>query len=209
MLKRYSYKRDKNLKLDTHFKVGEFKCKDGSDEIFVNSDLIIILEKLYDFLFNKYKIKSININSGYRTPSHSIKVGGYATDQHTKGNAADINVKVNSLKRLSAKQICLALEDLKHNGGVGYINSTSVHVDVRGKKVYFDETKNEKTTKSWYTYFGIKKPIEKKDIVYIVKKGDTLTSIAKKYKTTVTKIAKDNRIKNVNIISIGQRLIIK
>jgi zinc D-Ala-D-Ala carboxypeptidase len=30
------------------------------------------------------------INSGYRTPQHSIEVGGFADDAHTKGLAVDL-----------------------------------------------------------------------------------------------------------------------
>lgn len=41
---------------------------------------------------------------------------------------------------------------------------------------------------------------------YTVKKGDTLSGIAKKYGTTYQKIAKDNGIANPNIIYIGQVL---
>jgi Peptidase M15 len=41
--------------------------------------------------------------SGYRTPAHSVAVGGYADDPHTKGLAEDIGV--NSLLRSSAAQI--------------------------------------------------------------------------------------------------------
>jgi Peptidase M15 len=41
--------------------------------------------------------------SGYRTPAHSVAVGGYANDPHTKGEAEDIGV--NSLLRSSAAQI--------------------------------------------------------------------------------------------------------
>ena len=41
---------------------------------------------------------------------------------------------------------------------------------------------------------------------YVVKKGDTLTSIARLYGTTVQKIAADNNIKNVNLIYPGQVL---
>lgn len=47
---------------------------------------------------------------------------------------------------------------------------------------------------------------KKKDVYYIVKKGDTLTAIAKKYKTTVSKLVKVNNIKNPNLIYAGQRL---
>ena len=50
---------------------------------------------------------------------------------------------------------------------------------------------------------------EPKTITYIVKAGDTLTKIAAKYGTTVEKIARDNNIKNANLITVGQKLIIK
>lgn len=43
---------------------------------------------------------------------------------------------------------------------------------------------------------------------YIVKSGDTLSSIAKKYGTTYQKIAKDNNISNPNKIYPGQKLTI-
>ena len=44
--------------------------------------------------------------------------------------------------------------------------------------------------------------------MYIVKKGDNLWSIAKKYKTTVDKIANVNNILDENKIDIGQKLLI-
>lgn len=52
--------------------------------------------------------------SGYRTPQHSVAVGGSANDPHTQGKAADIGV--NSQLRSSAGQITddeLALVGLK------------------------------------------------------------------------------------------------
>ena len=47
------------------------------------------------------------------------------------------------------------------------------------------------------------------EIVYIVKRGDTLSQIAMEYNVTVNEIARENQIKNVNLIYPGQRLIIK
>jgi hypothetical protein len=44
--------------------------------------------------------------SGYRTPAHSMAVGGYANDPHTQGLAEDIGV--NNLLRSSAAQISAA-----------------------------------------------------------------------------------------------------
>ena len=46
------------------------------------------------------------------------------------------------------------------------------------------------------------------EVKYTVKKGDTLSEIAVKYKTTVSALAKLNNIKNVNLIYVGQVLII-
>lgn len=50
------------------------------------------------------------------------------------------------------------------------------------------------------------KPTPPKYITYTVKKGDTLFAIAKKYGTSVNKIASDNHISNPNVIKIGQVL---
>ena len=46
----------------------------------------------------------------------------------------------------------------------------------------------------------------KKTVYYTVKKGDTLTAIAAKYKTTVAKLVKANNIKNPDLIYAGQKL---
>lgn len=46
------------------------------------------------------------------------------------------------------------------------------------------------------------------DTVYIVQRGDTLFSIALRFKTTVAAIKAANNIVNVNLIYVGQRLII-
>lgn len=47
------------------------------------------------------------------------------------------------------------------------------------------------------------------ETVYTVKKGDTLSAIAIKYGTTVKKLAKDNNIKNPNLIYVNQKIRIK
>lgn len=48
-----------------------------------------------------------------------------------------------------------------------------------------------------------------KTVTYTVKSGDTLSSIASKYKTTVAKLVAANGIKNANLIYVGQKLTIK
>ena len=45
-----------------------------------------------------------------------------------------------------------------------------------------------------------------KTVTYTVKKGDTLSSIAKKYGTTWQAIAKENNLSNPNYLKVGQKL---
>lgn len=47
------------------------------------------------------------------------------------------------------------------------------------------------------------------NVTYKVKSGDTLSEIAQKFGTTVTKLAELNNIKNVNLIYVGQTLKIR
>lgn len=55
-------------------------------------------------------------------------------------------------------------------------------------------------------YSAMSKSKTSSTITYTVKRGDTLSAIAKKYGTTVKAIAAENRIKNVNLIYVGQKL---
>jgi flagellum-specific peptidoglycan hydrolase FlgJ len=67
-----------------------------------------------------------------------------------------------------------------------------------------------------YDKVGNKKPVKVKAAskkeepqIYIVKKGDTLTAIAKRYNTTVQNLMKLNKIKNPDLILVGQKLKLK
>lgn len=74
----------------------------------------------------------------------------------------------------------------------------------------------KKLTAAGYDYAAVQKRVnqivaerdKKKAITYTVQRGDTLSAIARKYGTSVSKIAKDNGIKNPNLIYPGQKLII-
>ena len=46
-------------------------------------------------------------------------------------------------------------------------------------------------------------------LTYVIKRGDTLTQIARRYGTTVNRLAQINNIKNVNKIYVGQVLFIE
>lgn len=49
---------------------------------------------------------------------------------------------------------------------------------------------------------------QSKEKIYYVKKGDTLLKIATKYNTTTKKLANHNKIKNINSLKVGQKIII-
>ena len=79
------------------------------------------------------------------------------------------------------------------------------------------EARKKKLTEAGYNYQAIQDIVNQKvgaskpskAEYYIVKSGDNLTKIAKKYGTTVDNIVKLNGIKNKNLIYAGQKLRIK
>ena len=123
-IKAYSKAKDGNKKLSTNFRVKEFACTDGSDPIFIDSDLVNVLQKI-----RKHFGKSVTITSAYRTPPKNKAVGGQAYSQHLYGRAADIKVKGVTPKKVAAYAETL----LKNKGGIG-IYSTFTHIDTRSTK---------------------------------------------------------------------------
>lgn len=120
----YSYSKDKNVSVSNNFKVKEFRCKDGSDVIFISPALVEILQIIRDH----FK-KAVHINSAYRTPTYNKKVGGVTHSQHCYGCAADIRIT-----GVTPKEIASYVEQLMPGwGGIG-IYKNFVHVDVRDKK---------------------------------------------------------------------------
>lgn len=76
------------------------------------------------------------------------------------------------------------------------------------------EERKTKLRAAGYSYTAVQTKVNEllvkpKTVTYTVQKGDNLTKIAKKYNTTVDKIAKDNNIKDPNKIYVGQKLVIK
>lgn len=171
-VKTYSLKADGDKNLSEHFRVREFRCKDGTDKILIDTNLVKMLEKIRAKLAEKLggEVK-ININSGYRTKAHNKKIGGSTTSKHCKGKAADIICKMDG-KVVPAKQVCAAAQDLDVDG-IAYISGTATHVDVRGYRWWADETRNNKKVADFYAYFGMEYP----EPTATVKKGDKGTPV--------------------------------
>ena len=124
MIKAYSKAKDGSKKLSTNFRVREFSCKDGTDPIFIDSELVSVLQKI-----RSHFGKPVTITSAYRTPHHNEKEGGTLYSQHIYGKAADIKVSGVAPKKVAQYAETL----LKNYGGIG-IYSTFTHIDVRSTK---------------------------------------------------------------------------
>ena len=123
-LKAYSVAKDGATYISKNFRVREFRCQDGSDVVFIESDLVDILQKIRDHFG-----KAVTINSAFRTFSHNKKVGGATYSQHLYGKAADIKVS-----GVAASVVADFAETLMPStGGIGRY-STFTHVDVRKVK---------------------------------------------------------------------------
>lgn len=123
MIKAYSLKKDGDKKLSTNFRVREFACNDGSDPIFIDSELVSVLQKIRNHFG-----KPVTITSAYRTPPHNKKSGGTTYSQHLYGKAADIKIS-----GVTPKKVADYAETLLDNGGIGIYN-TFTHIDVRSVK---------------------------------------------------------------------------
>jgi uncharacterized protein YcbK (DUF882 family) len=123
-IKAYSKAKDGNKKLSANFKVKEFACTDGSDPIFIDTELVNVLQKI-----RTHFGKSVTITSAYRTPGRNKAVGGQTYSQHLYGKAADIKVNGVTPKKVAA----YAEKLLPNKGGIGTY-STFTHVDVRSAK---------------------------------------------------------------------------
>lgn len=116
--------------LSEHFDISEFRCKCGCGKGSPSKLLLTRLEKLHKLM----GAKSIIVNSGYRCPAYSVRVGGSATDAHTRNLAADIVVKKQDGSLYKAEDIAEAAERIGF-GGIGLMNN-ACHVDTRDSETY-------------------------------------------------------------------------
>lgn len=122
-VKKYSRSANGNTNLSDNFKVKEFRCKDGSDSILIDLEMIHILQKIRDIG------GAVSISSAYRTATYNKKVGGATNSYHRYGRAFDI--RCGGLK---LDDICAIANTLGVKGIIKY--PTFVHIDSRTSKYH-------------------------------------------------------------------------
>lgn len=204
MVRTYSYSKDKDKYLSTHFQVKEFRSFNNStntlttDTILIDDNLVTMLEKLYDYLDREYQIKSIIINSGYRNLEFELSLaGGVRNSKHLQGKGVDIVVNKKSGGVVDPKLVTVAAETIGFNG-IGYGGSYT-HVDVRDNKSFFDETNGKTNINSFYEYFNISpknkyKVGDKVTISGIYTSSDSTTKLTPKITNGVITSIKQNSL---------------
>lgn len=131
----FSLKKDGNTLVSNNFKVKEFKCKDGADEVLIDVNFVrYYLQKIRDHFG-----VPVTINSAYRTQSYNKKVGGATNSYHMQGRAFDIVPK-----GIALDDVAQYSQDIGIKGVIRY--NTFVHVDSR-ESPYFALNNNGKVTK--------------------------------------------------------------
>lgn len=115
-------------RISRNFRVREFACKDGSDKVLIEDELVELLQKIRDHF-----AAPVIITSAYRTAAYNKKVGGAPYSKHMSGMAADIKVE-----GATPKQVAQYAERIGCKGIGQY--STFTHVDTRRVKSYWKNT---------------------------------------------------------------------
>ena len=116
-------------KVSEHFEAKEFACKDGSNSLLLDKDILPILER-----FREYVEVPVTINSAYRTKSWNKVQGGASNSYHLYGRAFDIPFKSTYKNLTSVDMMCKFFNTLGLKGIIKY--SSFVHIDTRTTKYH-------------------------------------------------------------------------
>ncbi len=124
-VRKYSLEADGNTAVSKNFKVKEFRCKGGEDEILIDVDFVKDkLQKIRDHFG-----APVTINSAYRTPGYNAKVKGAKASYHLQGRAFDIVVRGHTPQEVARYAQTLGIQGIIQYNGF-------VHVDSREKKYW-------------------------------------------------------------------------
>lgn len=133
-IKEYSLRKDGAKQLSPAFRVREFRCRDGTDAVLIDEELVVVLQCIREHFG-----RPVHITSGYRTAAHNTAVGGSKSSQHLLGRAADLWVEGTTVENVAAYAEGL----LVNRGGIGRYPKDAkhptrttgwVHIDTRPGK---------------------------------------------------------------------------
>ena len=133
-IKEYSLRKAGARQLSPSFRVREFRCRDGTDAVLIDDELVIVLQCIREHFG-----RPVHITSGYRTAAHNTAVGGSKSSQHLLGRAADLWVEGTTVEAVAAYAESL----LPGRGGIGRYPKDAkhptrttgwVHIDTRPGK---------------------------------------------------------------------------
>ncbi len=166
MIRQYSYKKDKNLKLAQNFILKEHIAGTSPlRNLYETGKYDILL--VDDYLYPKVQMIRehfgcfVIITSGYRPASYNKSVNGATSSKHIEGCAVDIQVK--GIHPIIVAMYCEKI-GIKGIGLYAYSNNANegfVHIDTRAEKYY------------WITYSDKANYREIKTFMPELMRGDT------------------------------------
>lgn len=149
--------------------------------------------------------KTRNGVKGYSTKN---SCGNYVTIDHGNGyTTVYYHLKLDSIKVKKGDRV-IAGQEIGLMGNTGHSISKHLHYGIKKNNVWINPEPFLNNTKNIENTSNIKET-NNKEIIYVVKKGDNLTKIAKKYNTTWKAIYKKNKEligDNPNLILVGWKL---
>ena len=205
------YSKDEDLKYDMNT-INIIKNKEDITKMIMLKDNIGVVPDMAKLLDYTVDISSLatKISGGNIYVNGNIKVNiMYEISESRKIESKTYDLLVDETIELSKdvdeKYINVTIDVVK---GMVRINGNNIEADIELMvKVDVDNVetikeinniKEEKVDTSMFDSMNI----------YIVKKGDNLWNIAKKYKTSVAKITNINEILDENVLDIGQKILV-
>ena len=117
-IKEYSLRKDGAKQLSPAFRVWEFRCRDGTDAVLIDEELVVVLQCIREHFG-----RPVHITSGYRTAARNAAVRGSKSSQHLLGRAADLWVEGTTVEAVAAYAESL----LPGRGGIGHYPKDTKH----------------------------------------------------------------------------------
>lgn len=147
------------------------------------------------FMCEHESVKGFKAGQTYKQGAKLFKEG-------KAGNATGNHIHLSCGYAQKLEKVNFGTGWIKNNHGAWVLHIPGVE-NIKIQKAFYLDKSFTKSVKDSRVKFKDAPP---EYITYTVKKGDTLSAIAKRYGVTVSQIVKLNKIENKNVIRAGQKL---